>query len=145
MGLWSSDIRRPITVTAVATVLGGCPHHHKRTGPGGHCLGLVGQTLARLYSAMQIRQHGSVAVLNTGSAKEWHLLYCLHFFTANAQLSIVANHIPGRLNMGADAILLTCPFCPTVCNPASGNTPSTGRYACTLPPRLDLAQLEADL
>ena len=43
------------------------------------------------------------------------------------------------------AIMLTCPFCPTVCNPAGCNTPSTGGYASTLPPRLDLTQLEADL
>jgi len=48
-----------------------------------------------------------VAALKTGSAKDkllMHLLHCLHFFTAHAQLCIVATHIPGRLNMGADAI-----------------------------------------
>ena len=32
------------------------------------------------------------------------LLRCLHFFTARAQLCVVAIHIPERLNMGADAI-----------------------------------------
>ena len=39
--------------------LGGMSTSPQRTGPGGHCLDLVGQMLARLYSAMQIRQHGS--------------------------------------------------------------------------------------
>ena len=50
-----------------------------------------------------------VAALRTGSARDqpgllMHLLRCLHFFAAKAQIAMAAEHIPGEFNIAADAI-----------------------------------------
>ena len=81
-GLWLQWL---MAATAVATVLGGMSVLVLVP------VVIVGQTLARLYNAMQIRQHGSGGHVEHRVSKGphrllMHLLHCLHFFTAHAQL-----------------------------------------------------------
>ena len=48
-----------------------------------------------------------VAVINSGSARDpllMHLLRCLFFYAAHYEFSVTARHIPGKQNIGADAI-----------------------------------------
>ena len=50
-----------------------------------------------------------VAALKTGSAKDqpgllMHLLWCLHFFAAKVQIAMAVDHIPGEINIAANAI-----------------------------------------
>ena len=48
-----------------------------------------------------------VQALTVGTARDpllMHLLRCMHFFTASHQIGIQARHLPGALNIAADAL-----------------------------------------
>ena len=72
----------------------------------------------------------NMVVVHAGTAKDpllMHLLRCLHFFTASHQIGIKAEHVPGALNIGADALSrnnLTTFF---------DSVPQAGKEAVTVP------------
>ena len=48
-----------------------------------------------------------VAIINSGRSKDkfaMHILRCLFFFTAHFNLSLFAQHLPGKENVAADAL-----------------------------------------
>ena len=70
---------------------------------------IVGPDCAVLGSTVRCRTDNAavVNIVNTGRSKDelaMHLMRCLAFFTAHFQLTIRAEHLPGRENGAADSL-----------------------------------------
>ena len=91
----------------VAWCVIGCPHHSQRTPPYSNSLCSVGSRVPGKDSALPLRQcrgHSHRKIRTSRIPLAMHLMRSLFFFTARFNMSLVAEHIPGRHNEAADAV-----------------------------------------
>ena len=128
-------------------------HYHiaaKEMVPGVIAIALWGRALSGETVLICSDNMAVVSTISSGAAMDpllMHLARCLHFFLAEFDILLQAQHVCGAANTATDALsrnqlALFFPLCPTGL-PTAGQDPlSTGGHAPTPLPRLARTQLE---